>query len=84
MSRRTFLDLVDPKPLVTSSRIAIGKRVRVRGIPAILVGVAAIVLSTGASRALARVTTNLPESLREARAFWLAVRGERRELPPSA
>ncbi len=84
MGKRTFLDLIDAKPLVKSSRISIGKRVRVRGVPAILFGVAAIVLSTGASRALARVTTNLPESLREARAFWLAVRGERRELPPPA
>lgn len=66
-------------PLLTTSRVAIGKRFRARGIPAVLLGAAAIVLASGVSSALQKAMTVLPESLREARAFWLALRDDRRE-----
>ncbi len=78
-SPRSALDLLDALPLLCSSRVSLGKRVRARGIPAVLLGVAAIVLASGVSRALQRATAILPESLREARAFWLAIREDRRE-----
>ena len=74
-----MLDVLDPLPLLCASRVSLGKRARARGVPAVLLGVAAIVLATGVSRALQRATAILPESLREARAFWLAIREDRRE-----
>jgi len=76
MPVRSPVALLSPRPLLATSRIALGKRLRVRGVPAILIGVAAIVLARGAGTALARA--DLPETLCEARAFWLAVRGEAR------
>jgi len=76
MPARSPVALLSPLPLLATSRIVIGKRVRVRGVPAILVGVAAIVLARGAGMALARA--DLPATLREARAFWLAVKGDAR------
>ena len=76
-SPRTILDVLDLEPLVRGSRIAVG-RVRVRGVPAILLGVASIVIATGVRSALATATAVVPESLQEARRFWLAVRGDGR------
>ncbi len=76
---RTVLDLFDVAPLVATSRVSFGKRLRVRGIPAVLFGVAAIVLARGASSALQKAMVILPESLREARSFWLAVRDDGRQ-----
>jgi hypothetical protein len=46
-------------------------------VPAILCGVAAIVAAAGASAALQRVATIVPETLREARLLWIAVRADR-------
>jgi len=70
------------RPLVRSSQLRYGS-LETRGTPSILVGIAAIVLAAGTSRALQRATTALPESLREARLFWLSVRTARGELPPA-
>ena len=74
-----YLDL---KPLVRSSRFSLGPRVRARGVPAVLVGVAAMMLAAGVSRTLQQMTSIVPESLREAREFWLAVRAGRRDMLP--
>ncbi len=71
---------LDLRPLVHASRFAIGRRVRARGVPAVLMGVAVVVLAAGVSRTLQGVTSIVPESLREAREFWRAVRGERRDM----
>jgi hypothetical protein len=78
-TNRSILDLVDVAAVVSSSRVAIGKRIRARGVPAVLLGAAAIVLASGVSAALQRAMLIVPESLREARSFWLAIRDERRE-----
>jgi len=52
-------------------------------VPAILMGAATIVLAASAGRALERIVTVTPDTVREAREFWLAVRGRRLpELPP--
>jgi sulfite exporter TauE/SafE len=72
----------DVESLVRSSRIAAGKSVRVRGVPAVLAGVALIVLATGAAKALERAATALPETLRELQALWKGIGCERRELRP--
>ncbi len=74
------------RPLVRQSRLQIGT-IDARGTSSILLGVAAIVLAAGASAALGRATTALPEGLREARLLWLAIRSPRGEIavgPPSA
>jgi hypothetical protein len=73
------LDVSSAAPLLASSRVRLGKHVAARGLPAVLWGVAAIVLARGLSAALQKATAILPESLREARSFWLAIRDERRE-----
>ncbi len=79
-SLRKALDL---GRVARASRFALGKRVRARGVPAILMGAATIVLAASAGRALERMVTVLPDTVREAREFWLAVRGRRQpELPP--
>ncbi len=71
------------KPLVATSRLRLGP-LDTRGTASILLGASAIVLAYGATSALARATTALPESLREARLFWLTVRAPRAEIAPTA
>jgi hypothetical protein len=75
--RRSFLDVVDARPHVRASRFRYG-RLRASGVPAILCGAAAIVLAAGAGAALRRAAIVVPETLRETRLLWLAVRGENR------
>jgi len=67
------------RPLVKSSGLRYGA-LESRGVSSILLGVAAIVLASGASSALKKTSTALPETLREARAFWLSVRAPQGEL----
>jgi hypothetical protein len=71
---------LDARPLVKASRIRLGP-LDARGVPAILLGVAAIVAASGASRSLYKAAAILPESLREARELWLAVRSHPEMLP---
>ncbi len=78
--RNALLALLDAKPLVKRSRLKIGK-IDARGVPAILIGVAAIVAARGLTAALYKGATILPESLREARQLWLAVRTRPEMLP---
>lgn len=77
---RSYLDVLDFRAVAKASRLTYGS-LETRGVPAILFGVAAVVLAAGASTALQRSATMLPETLREARIFWLAIRGSRPELP---
>jgi hypothetical protein len=53
---------------------------RVRGVPAILLGVSAIVLSAGAVRALAVSAPSLADALREATKLVDAVRSDQPRL----
>ncbi len=48
---------------------------RARGVPAILLGSAAIVLAAGVTAALCKTSERLPESLREARELAGVLRG---------
>jgi hypothetical protein len=75
-----FLELLDSRALAKSSRLRAGK-VQARGVPAILLGVASIVVATGLASALRRSAAMLPETLREARFLLVAMRGARGELP---
>jgi hypothetical protein len=79
--RRSFLDVIDARPHVRASRFKYG-RLRASGVPAILCGAAAIVLAAGAGAALRRAAVVLPDTLREARLLWVALRGESRGALP--
>jgi hypothetical protein len=72
---RGLLPYLSPVPMVRASKIRIGKA-RISGVPAILLGVAAIVAAAGLARAL----PVLPESLREARLLLESARGPRQPL----
>jgi hypothetical protein len=71
------------RPLVQQSRLRVGA-IDARGTASILLGVAAIVLAAGATAALGKATTALPEGLREARLLWLAIRSPRVEIATAA
>jgi hypothetical protein len=66
----------DPARILRASHIRIGKKVRVRGVPAILLGVSAIVAVAGSARALRAAAPALPEVLREATKLAGAIRGD--------
>ena len=53
-----------------------------RGIPAILLGSAAITLAAGAAGMLMRAGDRMPETLREARGLFATTRPERPSLNP--
>ena len=53
---------------------------RVRGVPAILAGVTAVVLAAGTVRTLAATAPSLPEALREAKNLAEALRGDKPRL----
>lgn len=71
----------DPPRILRASKLRFGD-FRAQGVPAILLGIAGIVLARGASRALQTMIPSLPETLREAKAVLEASRGERRQLRP--
>ncbi len=54
----------DPARMLRASRLRFGK-VRAVGVPAILIGVAGVILAAGASRSLGTIAPMLPETLRE-------------------
>ncbi len=54
----------DPARVLRASRLRIG-RVRATGVPAILIGVAGIIIAAGIARTLDVIAPNLPETLRE-------------------
>lgn len=55
---------------------------RARGVPAIMLGVSAVVLAAGTVRALAVAAPSLADTLREAKSLADALRGERPRLNP--
>jgi hypothetical protein len=67
----------DPARILRASQIRVGKKFRVRGVPAILLGVSTIVISAGTVRALRAAAPNLAESLREATKLVDALRSDR-------
>ncbi|HEY0614137.1 MAG TPA: hypothetical protein VGC96_05835 [Candidatus Elarobacter sp.] len=68
---------LDPARILRASQIRVGKNFRVRGVPAILLGVSAIVISAGTVRALRAAAPSLAESLREATKLVDALRADR-------
>lgn len=68
----------DPARVLRASTFRYGK-FRARGVPAILFGVSAVVLSAGTVRALAAAAPSLAEVVRETTKLVLAARGDRDE-----
>ena len=72
---------IDPPRILRASKLRFGA-LRAQGVPAILLGAAAIVLAAGVSRALRAAVPALPESLREAKLLLEATRPDQRLLKP--
>jgi len=68
---------IDPAKALRASKLRIGS-LRAQGVPAILLGAAAIVLAAGAMRALKAGAPNLPDTLRELRQL---IESNRRSKP---
>ncbi|HEY0798504.1 MAG TPA: hypothetical protein VGD50_05100 [Candidatus Baltobacteraceae bacterium] len=73
---RALAPLFDPLPTIRASKIRFGKHLRISGVPAILVGAAAIVAAAGIARAL----PILPDAIREARLLVDSARAPRQPL----
>ncbi|GAC1405030.1 MAG: hypothetical protein NVSMB64_09170 [Candidatus Velthaea sp.] len=70
----------NPAKVLRASKLRIGS-LRAQGVPAILLGSAAIVLAAGAMRAL-REVPNLPETIRELRGLLESTRRDAKKLNP--
>ena len=71
---------LDPPRILRASRFRFGK-LRATGVPAILVGVAGIILAAGVTRSLKTIAPMLPETLRELKNV-LETRRDVRPLKP--
>lgn len=71
----------DPARILRASKLRVGT-LRAQGVPAILLGVAGIVVCAGFMRALRAAAPNLPETLREAKHLVEATRPEPKLLRP--
>jgi hypothetical protein len=60
------LAAIDPAKALRVSKLRFGN-LRAQGVPAILLGIAGIVLAAGATRALQAGAPNLPDTIRELR-----------------
>jgi hypothetical protein len=69
----------DPARVLRASKLRFGQ-LRAQGVPAILIGAAAVILATGAARSLRIAAPLLPETLREARSLLEATRREPKTL----
>jgi hypothetical protein len=66
----------DPARILRASRLRIGN-MRAMGVPAILIGVAGVILAAGAARSLKTIAPMLPETLREMKSLVDAGRNPR-------
>lgn len=71
----------DPARALRASSIRFGG-FRARGVPAILLGVSAVVLAAGSMRALRAAAPTLADSLREAKNLVDALRADQKRLGP--
>jgi hypothetical protein len=71
---------IDAARLMRSSRLRVG-RVRAMGVPAILMGVAGIIVAAGVAKSFRTIAPMLPETLRELKSLVEAGR-DARSLKP--
>ena len=70
----------DPARVLRASRLRFGD-VRAMGVPAILIGVAGVILAAGVSRSLGSIAPQLPEMIREVKSLIDAGRDARTLKP---
>jgi hypothetical protein len=70
----------DPARVLRASRLRFGE-VRAMGVPAILIGVAGVILAAGVSRSLGTIAPKLPETIRELKSLIDAGRDARTLKP---
>jgi len=70
---------LDPAKIMKASTLHVGK-IEARGVPAILLGAAAIVLAAGAARAVLVGAPHLPDTIRELRGLLESSRGEPKRI----
>jgi hypothetical protein len=70
----------DPARVLRASRLRFGD-VRAMGVPAVLIGVAGIILAAGVSRSMGTIAPMLPETLRELKSLVEAGRDARKLKP---
>jgi hypothetical protein len=71
----------DPARILRASKVRFGD-FRAQGVPAILLGVAGVVIAAGLVRALRAAAPALPETLREAKSLIEATRPQPKPLKP--
>jgi hypothetical protein len=67
--------------LLRASKIRVGD-VRATGVPAILIGVSAVIIAAGVTRSMAAIAPQLPEALRETKSLLESARSDPRSLRP--
>jgi hypothetical protein len=70
---------LDSAKVMKASKLQLGK-LEARGVPAILLGAAAIVLAAGAARAVLAGAPHLPDTIRELRGLLESNRGEPKRI----
>jgi hypothetical protein len=70
---------INPAKVMKASLLRVGK-IEARGVPAVLLGAAAIVLAAGAARAVLVGAPHLPDTIRELRGLLEANRGEPKRI----
>jgi hypothetical protein len=73
--------IIDAARVLRASRVRVGP-MRVSGAPAILLGVAAVILSAGVARSLGTLAPMLPETLRETKNLIETAKRDGRLLTP--
>ncbi len=70
---------LNPAKIMRASTLHVGP-IEARGIPAVLLGIASIVLAAGATRAFLAGAPQLPETIRELRALLESTRSEPKRI----
>jgi hypothetical protein len=73
--------IFDAARVLRASRVRFGP-LRASGVPAILLGVSAVVISVGFARSLSTLAPMLPETLRETKTLIEITKGDARLLTP--
>jgi len=74
-----FNFIINPAKVMRASTLRVGN-IKARGVPAVLLGAAAIVLAAGAARAVLAGAPQLPDTIRELRGLIESTRSEPKRI----